>query len=194
MIDSFDQQLAKVQGKLIRVYMDDHQHRMKHGLLYYFNKADELRKCTEILLAQGAPREPATMLGGMALEVLLKGIAVGLDSPTKRIHNLSVLADHIGVSLSDDERILVDVMSEHVFWAGRYTAPRKSVDWIRAWELRDKQTRRGGSLAEMEIPTRTFSIGNFRSLWAKFSNCFWKVKEARLESAEFSFEQRFCSE
>ena len=189
MAEPFEKQLAKVAGTIHRVYMDDHQHRMENGLLYYVNKADDLRRSAEILMAAGGPRDTYTMLAGMAFEVLLKGIARALDNPAKPTHRLAELVDHVGIAITDDERILLDAMSEHVYWAGRYTAPKKREDWIRVWEIPKKQRRKSGNVANMDIPSRSLSIGTFNQLWTKFADCFSRAERSRYESAEFSWER-----
>jgi HEPN domain-containing protein len=191
MAETFEKQLATVAGTIHRVYMDggEHQHRMENGLLYYFNKANDLRKSTEILMANGGSRDTWSMLAGMSLDVLLKGIARALDNPAKPTHSLTDLAKHVGIAFTEDEGIILDVMSEHIYWAGRYTAPRKPEDWIKVWELQSKQRRPSGKLADMDIPSRTISIGTYRRLWAKFANCFHQARESSYESAEFKWEQ-----
>jgi hypothetical protein len=50
----------------------------------------------------------------MALEVLVKGIARAVDNPAGHTHSLSKLAEHVGIAITEDERVLLDVMSEHV--------------------------------------------------------------------------------
>lgn len=190
MAEPFEQQLAKVAGTIHRVYMDDHQHRMENGLLYYFHKANDLRRSTEILMAEGGPRDNYTMLAGMALEVLLKGIARALDNPPKKpTHNLSNLADRVGIALSANERILLDAMTEHIVWAGRYTAPMDRNDWIRVREIQEKQQRKSGNALNIDIPSRSLSIGTFNQLWAKFADCYSRAQGSRYESAEFSWER-----
>lgn len=188
MADSFETQLARVTGTIHRVYIDDHHHRMQNGMLYYWNKADDLRKSTEILMANGAPRDNSSMLAGMATEVLLKGIACALDNPASNTHHLRKLADHVGIELTDDEKVLLDVMSEHIIWAGRYTAPKHETDWQKVWELQDKQRRKSGSLVDFENPSRTVAVGTFRQLWAKFASSFHQAHQSRFESAEFKGE------
>jgi hypothetical protein len=121
---------------------------------------------------------------------LIKGIARALDIQALTTHSLTKLADHVGIAFTEDEGIIIlDVMSEHIYWAGRYTAPRKAEDWLKVWELQNKQRRPHGKLADMDIPNRTISIGTFRQLWAKFADCFHKARESRYESAVFKWEQ-----
>jgi hypothetical protein len=90
----------------------------------------------------------------MALEVLVKGIARAVDNPAGHTHSLSKLAEHVGIAITEDERVLLDVMSEHVYWAGRFTAPLNAEDWIKIWDLQDKQRKPSGRLAEMEVASR----------------------------------------
>jgi hypothetical protein len=188
MAESFETQLARVDGKIQRIHMDDHQHRMENGLNYYLNRANDLRRSVEILMVGGAPRGTSSMLAGMALEVLLKGIARGLDRPAKPIHNLNDLASHVGIGVTQDERVILDAMSEHIYWAGRYPAPRKAEDWQRVWRLRGEQIRSSGKLSEMEIAERAITIGSFRRLWKKFAGNFERVRQSRPESAAFAWE------
>jgi hypothetical protein len=195
MAESIEQQLAQVAGTIHRVYMDfgEHQHRMENGLLYYWNKANKLRKGAELVIGDCELHDVFSMLAGMSLEVLLKGIARALDNPASNTHSLVKLAEHVGIAFSDDERVILDAMSEHIYWAGRYTAPRKADDWIKIWEIQGRQRRSGGSFANFYIASRDISIDNFRTLWGRFANCFHRARESRFESAEFKWEQQFKS-
>ncbi len=190
MAETFERQLARVSGRVHRVYMNDHQHRMENGLSYYWNKADDLRKGAEILMAAGGSRDCGAMLAGMALEVLLKGIARALDNPPANAHHrLADLADHVGIAVSDDERVLLQAMSEHIYWAGRYPSPRVAEDWNRVWEIQEKQGRGAGKLAAMDNASRIVSIGTFRQIWAKLAAYFDKAQQSRFESAAYTWDR-----
>lgn len=186
----FERQLEKVAGTIHKVYMDDTQHRMENGLLYYFNRADDLRKSAEILMSHGGSRQSSTMLAGMALETLIKGIGRALDNPPKNIHRLADLAAHVGIVVDDVEQVLLDAMTEHIYWAGRYTAPRKAADWERVERIRAKQWRTSGSLANHEVEAYAVSKANFERLWTKFAGYYWRAHAARHESAELSLGSR----
>jgi hypothetical protein len=183
---TFDQQLAKVAGTIHRVNMSDHHERMQAGLLYYSNKANDLRKSAEILIFYGAPRDNSSMLAGMSLEVLLKGIARALDNPAENTHNLIQLVEHIGIPITPDDKIVLEVMTEHILWAGRYTAPRRATDWLKVWELQAQQRSVSGSISDMENAARTIALGTFRRLFKKFSVYFDRARQSRYESAEFN--------
>jgi hypothetical protein len=89
---------------------------------------------------------------------------------------LSILVDGVGISVDEDQCILLETLTEHVIWVGRYT-PMNKQDWDRVAEIRAKQ-RHGGS-KWLDNPSRT-DVGTFRRLWGKIAGCFWQVKEARL--------------
>lgn len=88
----FDKQLAIVAGTIHKVFLDDELHRRENGLLYYFNKAEELGRSAELLMAGSGAREVYVMLCGMAIEVLIKGTACALSNPAPMSHKLTYLA------------------------------------------------------------------------------------------------------
>jgi hypothetical protein len=71
--------------------------------------------------------EPGLMLAGMMLETLAKAVLVSrggpLTSRSYRNHDLQVVVEAAGCSLSREERHFLKRMSEFVRWAGRYPAP-----------------------------------------------------------------------
>ena len=108
--------------------------------------ADRLSRAFAVLAAQtahdnkSAPRtEPnliavTLMMGGFAIENLLKALVVSTDGPWDEkgrfdlhTHNLLELAQDTGLDLTDDERLLLEKIEAFVTWAGRYPIPdRKS--------------------------------------------------------------------
>jgi|HubBroStandDraft_5_1064220.scaffolds.fasta_scaffold06751_7 hypothetical protein len=191
MAETFEIQLAKVAGKINRVYMDDHQHRMENGLLYYWNKADHLRQSANILFNNNAPRDVFAMVAGLALEVLLKGIGRALERPNNSSHSLTKLTDDVGIPLSDDERILLEAMTEYILWAGRYPAPRQAFEWVRFWDVQKKQQRRtSGIFSGTGDPDRSIGLVTFTRIWAKLAAYYHQAREARPESSEFSWNKQ----
>lgn len=71
--------------------------------------------------------EPGLMLAGMMLEALAKAVLVSkgdpLTSRSYRNHDLVVLIEATGCSLTRDEQHFLNRTSEFVRWAGRYPAP-----------------------------------------------------------------------
>lgn len=75
---------------------------------------------------------PAVALYGLALENVFKGLMISKDSSLIgksrlsdkiRLHRLAALAGKAGVSLSADEKYLLEWTSEVVIWKGRYSVP-----------------------------------------------------------------------
>ncbi|MGT2458698.1 hypothetical protein ACU4GI_38465 [Cupriavidus basilensis] len=63
------------------------------------------------------------MLCGLSLELIYKAIcgAKGLDIP--RGHDLKSLANKAGVPLKTDEEGLLQLLTEHIYWFGKYPVP-----------------------------------------------------------------------
>lgn len=80
----------------------------------------------------------ALMIGALAIENLLKGIRVEqiqqvFDQRGRFIlatHDLLRLADDAQVSLSEEDRILLERLQEFSTWGGRYPVPKKSEDLL----------------------------------------------------------------
>lgn len=78
----------------------------------------------------------AMMLGGFAIENLLKGIKVSQGSQvfddrgffTIKTHDILELAVQAGVELDTEEKALLERLEQFVIWAGRYPIPLSSED------------------------------------------------------------------
>ena len=95
------------------------------------------------------------MLGGLAIENLLKGLIAKADKisqekgkPKFKEHGLVALAATAGVTLSDDELVLLQRLTEFVLWAGRYPASQKA-DVLR---IHTRKTAGSRTLTSMMIP------------------------------------------
>jgi hypothetical protein len=120
----------------------------------------------------------------MAIELLLKGIRVALELPTEKTHRLDRLCDGVGITLSDDDRIVLMVLSEHIIWASRYTVPIKPESLIDAQDLFGKQRRKSGSLAKLHIAERAISSENCERLWNLIAAYYHRARTSRPESVE----------
>ncbi len=109
--------------------------------------ADSLSRVFELLAAQTGRDEEATprtepnlrhvtlMIGGFAIENLLKGLLVSANGPWDQegrfrldTHNLMQLAQDTNLGLTDDERLVLERLEVFVKWAGRYPIPKTSDD------------------------------------------------------------------
>lgn len=83
----------------------------------------------------------ALMLGGFVVENLLKGL-IARDKgvpmregmPKFTSHTLVGLAGDAGLSLTYEEQVLLQRLTEFVLWKGRYPAPQK-IDALRGYTL-----------------------------------------------------------
>ena len=81
LVKSFDKQLADVNGKIRSINMWNQFDRYHDGLLYYWNNAEKLRDSAKILWENGfLQTDIASMLAGLSVELLLKGVILGLQA------------------------------------------------------------------------------------------------------------------
>jgi hypothetical protein len=184
---SFDEQLAIVQGKIHHVSMIDQFARYRDGLMYYFNKSDELHRGAQIMHDANGPQDVFSLLAGLSLELLLKGIHRAFDKPIPRHHRLDDLCREVGIGINDDDRIILQALSEHVSWASKYPTPNKPEIMVKAMQVFEKQLRKSRNLSQYYIPEREINWGNYLRLWEGFATYFGKAREARPESVEFGF-------
>ena len=127
------------------------------------------------------------MLVGMAIEVLLKGIRVALEMPTKKTHRLDRLCDDLGIAITDDDRVILKALSEHIICASRYTVPIEPQSLFDAQELFDSQRRKSGNLANYHIAERSISPDNCERIWSLIAEYFERAHSARPESVELLY-------
>jgi HEPN domain-containing protein len=192
MTGSFDDQLARVEGTIHRVNMANDFERFRDGLLYYVNRAEALHDGARLVVDGGGPSEPFTLLAGLSLEVLLKGIHRALDKKIPFHHRLHNLSSNVGIALSDDDRIILEALSEHVYWASRYPVPASEENLLSARAVFAKQRRTSGNLANYYIAERHLSVENYERLWGLFLGYYERARSARLESAELIYNRGLC--
>ena len=122
--------------------------RRKNLAIYWYNKSSDLRGAAGALwvsmdvanskeiveklgLGKGFSMKVATapvygMLCGMSLELLYKAIVVAKGAePNTNSHKLTDLAKEAGVSVTEQQEGLLEVLSEYIIWNGRYPVPKK---------------------------------------------------------------------
>jgi hypothetical protein len=120
----------------------DEQHQLLgRDTVVWVMRADELFAAFELLAARDVctPGElpevdgVAYMIAGFAVEVLMKALIIqkesGVDSKGQfqlKNHDLLKLADRAGLTISDDEKRLLERLQEYAIWAGRYPIPLAS--------------------------------------------------------------------
>jgi hypothetical protein len=110
------------------------------------------------------------MLCGMALELLLKTILLEQGKEPKLTHNLVELAKDAGLSFDEKQLGLLSILSESIYWDGRYPVPKEEKRFAQLAELRKEH------LFE-EVPIGTGILKFYRSngalRWESF-NELWQ--------------------
>ena len=118
------------------------------------------------------------------MELLLKGIHLAFNMRSQKTHDLHKLCEVVGISMSESDDIILQALSDYIYWASRYPTPNNADRLFRATELFDKQRRKSGKLAHRDIAERALSQENCERLWNVIAEHYHKAREARLESVE----------
>ncbi len=118
--------------------------------IHWFNKAHNLRGGAAVLWASmnSESRKIAVEFGlgsgyrmsvalpsvyrmvcDMSIELLLKTIVVANGNEPEKTHSLGKLAEKAGVSYSSKQSDLLQILSEAIYWDGKYPVPLKEGDW-----------------------------------------------------------------
>jgi hypothetical protein len=183
---SFDEQLSLVSGKVHYVNFANDYERFRDSLLYYWNRAEALHSGAQIINHANGPFEVFSLLAGLSIELLLKGIHVALDKDVPQHHRLHDLCSSVGIDVGADDRVILQSLSEQVYWASRYPVPKNPCDLIKAQEIFDKQRRKAGSLRDYYIEEREINGNNYKRLWDLLAGYYHKARESRIESVVFN--------
>ena len=105
-----------------------------------------------------------TMLCGLALELLLKAIAVAKGQDPKPHHDSDGLATDVGVRLTDQQKELLKVYAAKVRWDGRYPVPKKAEDYANLAEL-ERRVLFDEAPSGWRRPNNRLGWDSFEGLW-----------------------------
>lgn len=119
------------------------------------------------------------LLAGLSLELSLKAIVKIIDRPFKETHRLNELRKNVGISVSADQRVILDALTEHIYWRSRYPVPRSEMQWLQSVEVFKKAWKKPkkGSLFSAHNEKRAIDLENYEALWQKFMKAYWQAKE-----------------
>jgi len=162
----------------------------KELAIYWYNKASDLRgsagalwasmddpRSNEIVeqlgLGTGFSMKAATspvylMLCGMSLELLYKAIVVAKgEKPNTNSHKLTDLASNAGVSLTEQEVGLLEILSESIIWDGRYPVPKEQKHIQGLIDLKKEHLYDKKQLGELYVlsPNGALNWDSFDKLW-----------------------------
>ena len=114
------------------------------------------------------------MLMGMSFELLFKAICVQKKLTLKHTHNLVSLSKCAGISLSDDEASILSVLTEYIYWDGKYPNPKDKATLEKHWKNQNKVTN-----DETKMGGLTFQKNNGKldfdqliEIWRKYSDSY----------------------
>tara|TARA_B110001454_G_C12723340_1_gene436840 strand:- start:54661 stop:55296 length:636 start_codon:yes stop_codon:yes gene_type:complete len=134
--------------------------------------------------AFGAALPPIFRLNaGLAIELLLKACIVKRDGHCenlKPIHQLNKIAKDAGFVVTDPQRRLLDVMTEYVYWLGRYPAPKSREQFESTRKILDGQRVKSPSgFGTVGDPEAWLNLENYQKLWAEIMAYYESIPARR---------------
>ena len=115
------------------------------------------------------------MLCGMALELLLKAVLVARGIEPRATHDLVVLCEDAGISLTDTQTGLMNILSEAIVWAGRYPVPKQEPRFHKLADLQYEhlfdQLPTSGAI-KIRRPNGNLGWESFNKLWGLISEAY----------------------
>jgi hypothetical protein len=114
------------------------------------------------------------MLCGLSLELLYKALIIEIGKDPPATHDLRKLSEHAQIAMSADDLALIDILTDHIKWAGKYPVPKGGRgEWDK---LSDRMH------AALTEPVPNLSIGAFRYNqrldWVDYSR-IWSIGNSR---------------
>ena len=108
------------------------------------------------------------MLCGLALEVLYKAVCVSKAKPVDQRHHR--LVDHArgaGVAISKKEEKLLEILTEYIYWSGKYPVPKEPQSAARLRRLSRDHLFDSELIGSLKIhrPNGALNWASFEELW-----------------------------
>ena len=122
------------------------------------------------------------MLWGMAFEVLAKAVAVATGENVREIHRLDDLAEIASVRYSSEQQAVLKIVSDAIYWHGRYPVPLKEEHWQKLSSLTrstllDEVPLAEGSDAIVLCPNNKLSWECLDELWSPMMERLFAVAD-----------------
>jgi hypothetical protein len=161
----------------------------KNKPVYWFNKASDLRGSAGAIWA--SMYEPAfapvpkrlglgssfsfsiacgsvyLMLCGMALEALLKAIIIEKGYKPEFTHDLPAHWKKAGLKATKNQLGLLTILSEAIYWDGRYPIPKKRKNFDQIAELEREFLFEKSGFGDFRESNGALDWKSFNKLWAK---------------------------
>ena len=140
----------------------------------WISRARAFKDAAELIAKsdEHSPPIPYYYNSGLAVELVLKAIAIARLMEFETTHRLNDLCKLIGLKLTKDQECTLELLSELVVWSGRYPVPKKEGQWDNYHDVvqekhivREREGNVGKTLANRDrFPT----LQNFLILWEAF--------------------------
>lgn len=115
--------------------------RRKNTDSYWHSKSEDFLYSASILwdnLEKGGSWDVYKMLMGLAFELLFKAICVQKETKFDYGHDLRKLAEFAQVELSEEEKDILDILTEYIIWDAKYPVPKKPSKLQKHWQKQHK--------------------------------------------------------
>lgn len=117
---------------------------------------------------------PYKMLMGMSFELLFKAICIQKNLTFKHTHNLVSLSESADINLSEDEASILSVLTEYIYWDGKYPNPKDKDALEKHWKNENKvtndETKIGG--LTFQDPNGKLDFDQLIEIWRKYSDAY----------------------
>lgn len=161
--------LSKADNARMSAYVLFHT---KDGLAADLASAAGYKGSTCVALGEGFIREAS-----IALELILKAIVcIKRKAPPPNTHDIYGLWSQAGLpALSNDDSYRLVVMTQTLYWSGRYAAPKSDKDFIKSETLL-KKFQRTKTLGQLRVVMSTpLGWSEFNALYQIAHDQFWQL-------------------
>jgi hypothetical protein len=114
------------------------------------------------------------MLLGMSFELVLKAHCVGRKTDFSKNHKLVDLASNVGISITDEEKSILNILTEYIIWDGRYPTPKQPQHLRDHWKNQNDLFTEKVQLGSLKggKSNGKLDFENLRPIWRRFSDAY----------------------
>lgn len=119
------------------------------------------------------------MLMGMSFELLFKSICIQKNLTFKHTHNLVSLSKSAGINLSKDEASVLSVLTEYIYWDGKYPTPKDKDALEKHWKNENKVTNHETKMGNLTIQEQNgkLDFDQLIKIWRDYSDAYMDNKK-----------------
>jgi hypothetical protein len=163
--------------------MDPYEYQFENlnrNSLHWHNKASDLFTSARVLwkaMDNGHAIEcwsTYKMLMGLSFELLFKAIAIQRKLTFSATHQLVNLANSAQLTLTNDEKEILKILTEYILWDGKYPVPHKKTHLENHWKHENKiayDKEKHGNLT-IEKGNNKLDLDELAIIWRKYSDIY----------------------